>query len=108
MRDDFLEELVDSIVDWIYSAAKFNRLKKRSIEKGKSEAAASQEIGRKARDKFRANHNNGKLLLQGQLGELLLFHFIQNCMHAILLLHKMPITTSAKVLIICHRTCLTV
>lgn len=96
LRDDFLEELVDSIVDWIYSAPKFAQLKGKVIEKGKSEAAASQEIGRKARNKFRANHNSDKLLIQGQLGELLLFHFIQHCMHAIPLLRKMSITTSAN------------
>lgn len=95
-RDDFLEELVDSIVDWIYSAPKFAQLKKKAMAKGKSEAAASQEIGRKARNKFRANHNSDKLLIQGQLGELFLFHFIQHCMHAIPLLRKMSITTSAK------------
>lgn len=96
LRDDFLEELVDSIVDWIYSAPKFAQLKKKAIAKGKSEAAASQVIGRKARNKFRANHNSDKLLIQGQLGELLLFHFIQHCMHAIPLLRKMSITTSAN------------
>ena len=89
LRDDFL-------VDWIYSAPKFAQLKKKAIAKGKSEAAASQEIGRKARNKFRANHNSDKLLIQGQLGELLLFHFIQHCMHAIPLLRKMSITTSAN------------
>lgn len=94
LRDDFLEELVDSIVDWIYSAPKFEELKKKSMEKGKSDAAASQEIGRKARNKFRANHNDDKLLIQGQMGELLLFHFIQHCMNAIPLLRKMSITTS--------------
>lgn len=36
------------------------------------------------------------MLIQGQLGELLLFHFIQHCMHAIPLLRKMSITTSAN------------
>lgn len=94
LRDDFLEELVDSIVDWIYSAKKFESLKKKAMEKGKTEAAASQEIGRKARQKFRANHNSDKLLIQGQLGELLLFQFIQHCMHAVPILRKMSITTS--------------
>ena len=95
LRDDFLEELVDSIVDWIYSAPKFEQLKKKSMEKGKSDAAASQEIGRKARNKFRANHNDDKLLIQGQMGELLLYHLIQRCMNAVPLLRKMPIMTSA-------------
>lgn len=94
LRDDFLEELADSIVDWIYSADKFAKMKKEAIKKGKSEAAAAQEIGRLARHKFRANHNDDKLLIQGQLGELLLFQFIQHCMHAVPLLRKMSITTS--------------
>lgn len=95
LRDDFLEELADSIVDWIYSAKKFDELKKKAMKKGKTEAAATQEIGRKARQKFRKNHNSDKLLIQGQLGELLLFQFIQHCMHAVPLLRKMSITTSS-------------
>ena len=95
LRDDFLEELVDSIVDWIYSAPKYQELKDKFIKKGKSEGAASSEIGRKAKSKFRANHNDERLLIQGQLGELLLYHFIQHCMAAIPLLRKMPIMTSA-------------
>lgn len=95
LRDDFLEELVDSVVDWIYSAPKYEQLKKKAMEKGKSESAACHEIGRRAKDKFRANHNDEKLLIQGQLGELLLFHFIQHCMKAIPLLRKMSIATSS-------------
>lgn len=94
LREDFLEELTDSIVDWIYSSEKFNELKQKAISKGKTEAAATQEVGRKAKQKFRANHNSDKLLIQGQLGELLLFHFIQRCMKAVPLLRKMNITTS--------------
>lgn len=81
-------------MDWIYSAPKYEKLKKKSMEKGKSDAAASQEIGRKARNKFRANHNDDDLLIQGQMGELLLYHFVQHCMHAIPILRKMPIMTS--------------
>lgn len=92
LREDFLEELVDTIVDWIYSSEKFDKLKNIAIQKGKSERAASQEIGRKAKNKFRGNHEDENLLVQGQLGELLLFHFIQRCMHAVPLLRKMPIT----------------
>lgn len=96
LREDFLEELTDSIVDWVYSTEKFLELKEKAIQKGKTEAAASQEVGRKARQKFRANHNSDKLLVQGQFGELLLFHFIQYCMQAVPLLRKMSITTSPK------------
>ncbi len=49
----------------------------KAMDKGKSDAAATQEVGRKARQKFRADHNTDELLIQGQFGELLLFHFIQ-------------------------------
>lgn len=96
LRDDFLSELVDTLVDWIYNSEKFAELKKQAMKKGKSEAAATQEIGRKARQKFRGNHTNDNLLIQGQMGELLLFQFIQYCMHAVPLLRKMQITTSSE------------
>lgn len=95
LREDFLEELIDSIVDWIYSSDKFDELNQKAIDKGKSPAAASQEIGRKAKQKFRANHNTDGLLIQGQFGELLLFHFIQRFMEATPLLRKMKIATSS-------------
>lgn len=96
LREEFLEELIDSIVDWIYSSEKFSELKQKAMNNGKSEAAATQEVGRKAKMKFRANHNSNKLLVQGQMGELLLFHFIQKCMRAVPLLRKMNITTSSE------------
>lgn len=96
LREDFLEELIDSIVDWIYSSDKFVALKQKAMDKGKSEAAATQEVGRKARQKFRADHNTDKLLIQGQFGELLLFHFIQRFMKATPLLRKMKIATSSE------------
>lgn len=96
LRDDFLSELVDTLVDWIYNSEKFTELKKQAMKKGKSEAAATHEIGRKARQKFRGNHTNDNLLIQGQMGELLLFQFIQHCMHAVPLLRKMQITTSSE------------
>lgn len=95
LREDFLEELIDSIVDWIYSSDKFAELKQKAMLKGKSDAAATQEVGRKAKQKFRADHNTDKLLIQGQFGELLLFHFIQRFMKAMPLLRKMKIATSS-------------
>lgn len=49
---------------------------------------------RKAKEKFR--RGDDKLLIQGQLGELLLFHFIQRFKGAVPLLRKMSITTSAE------------
>lgn len=95
LRDGFVEELSDTIVDWIYSSEKYEEIKKKQVNSGKSEAAASQYIGRKAKSKFRANKNSENVLIQGQMGELLLYHFIQKCMKAVPLLRKMNIATSS-------------
>ena len=95
LRDGFVEELSDTIVDWIYSSEKYEEIKKKLVNSGKSEAAASQYIGRKAKNKFRANKNSESILIQGQMGELLLYHFIQKCMKAVPLLRKMNIATSS-------------
>ena len=96
LREDFVNELADSIVSWVYSSEKFSDLKKLVMEKGKPESSATMEIGRKAKMKFRADHNSEDLLIQGQLGELLLFHFIQKCFRAVPLLRKMKIATSSQ------------
>lgn len=96
LRTDFLNELYDSIVDWVYSSEKYSELKNAIIEKGKTPQAACSEIQRKAQAKFRGNKNSENLLVQGQLGELLLFHFIQRFNKAVPLLRKMKITTSNK------------
>ena len=95
LRDGFVEELSDTIVDWIYSSEKYEEIKKKLVKSGRSEAAASQYIGRKAKNKFRANKNSENVLIQGQMGELLLYHFIQKCMKAVPLLRKMNIATSS-------------
>ena len=95
LRDGFVEELSDTIVDWIYSSEKYEEIKKKLVNRGKSEAAASQYIGRKAKNKFRVNKNSENILIQGQMGELLLYHFIQKCMKAVPLLRKMNIATSS-------------
>ena len=94
LRDGFVEELSDTIVDWIYSSDKYKEIKGTLVKNGKSEASASQHIGRKAKNKFRANKNSENILIQGQMGELLLYHFIQKCMKAVPLLRKMNIATS--------------
>ena len=96
LREEFLDELYDTIVDWIYSSKKYEQLKKEAMKKGKTEQAANSEVQRKAHNKFRANRNSEGLLIQGQLGELLLFHFIQRYQKAAPLLRKMKITTSNK------------
>ena len=96
LRDEFLRQLYDSIVDWVYSNEKYNELKNIAIKNGKTDAAASSEITIRARDKFRANRDSNDILVQGQFGELLLFHFIQRFQKAIPLLRKMKITTSTE------------
>jgi len=96
MREEFLSELLNSIVDWVYSSEKYNRLHKQAIEAGRSPSSAASEIYRKAKAKFRGSNQGESLVSQGQFGELLLFAFIQKCMKAVPLLRKMPITTSTK------------
>ena len=95
LREDFINDLLDTVIDWVYSHDKYEELKKKEIRKGKSEAAAFSTIQRKARQKFRKSRGD-ELLVQGQFGELLLFHFIQRCMKAVPLLRKMKITTSSQ------------
>lgn len=95
LREDFINDLVDTIVDWVYSSDKYKELKDKEIENGNSEATAFSTVRRKARKKFRKG-SNSNLLVQGQFGELLLFHFIQKCMEAAPLLRKMCITTSSQ------------
>lgn len=95
LREDFINDLLDIVIDWVYSHDKYEELKKKEIRKGKSEAAAFSTIQRKARQKFRKSRGD-ELLVQGQFGELLLFHFIQRCMEAVPLLRKMKITTSSQ------------
>src|SRR5574344_1313683 len=57
LRKEFLDELYDSIIDWVYSSKKYAELKNIAIKKGKTESAAAIEIGRRAVDKFRATKN---------------------------------------------------
>jgi len=94
MRSEFINELVDSVVDWVYSSEKYETLISDTMGMGKSIASANSAIIAKARQKFRIGTGE-KLLIQGQFGELLLFHFIQRHFGAVPLLRKMPITTSS-------------
>ena len=96
LREDFLADLLDTVVDWVYSAEKYAQLKELETQKGKTDATAHSSVNRKAREKFRKGSEDN-LLVQGQFGELLLFHFIQKCMGAVPLLRKMRITTSAQI-----------
>lgn len=61
LREDFINELYDTIVDWVYSSEKYKQIKQAAIRKGKSYQAANSEIQRKAHDKFRGNKNSDNL-----------------------------------------------
>lgn len=92
LRTDFLDELVNTVADWVYSSEKFLKMKQQYMKTGRSEVAAVSAVLSKAKKKFRTDDN--RLSIQGQLGELLLFHFIQRVKQAVPLLRKMPIMTS--------------
>lgn len=94
MRREFIRELVDSVVDWVYSSEKYKALISTTMRMGKTEGSANSAVISKAKQKFRTGTGD-QLCIQGQLGELLLFHFIQRQFKAVPLLRKMPITTSS-------------
>ncbi len=95
LRQEFLDQLYDSIINWVYSTKKYKKLKNIAMKNGKTDAASANEVFRRAISTFRADRHSKDLLIQGQLGELLLFHFIQRLQKAIPLLRKMKITTSS-------------
>lgn len=95
LRSDFINELYDTIIDWVYDSEKYQEILNAELEKGKSKSAAASAVQRKAKEKFRGSRETDKLLVQGQMGELLLFHFIQRFMKAIPLVRKMKLTTSS-------------
>ncbi len=95
LRKQFLDSLNDTIVDYVYSSQKYTELIEKEMKKNKkSPSNANSYVKRKASHKFRGNYENDNLIIQGQLGELLLFHFIQRFKGAVPLLRKMSITTS--------------
>lgn len=93
LREEFLQELVDTIVDWVYSSEKYEKLKQKSMDKGKSDIAANSEICNKVRRQFRRCVNEN-VIAQGRIVELLLFHFIQRYLRASPLLRKENILNS--------------
>jgi len=88
-KDDFLDELVNTVVAWVYSKSETQRIvnDRLSIVNGDF-ANAYCFLTTQAFSKFRPGHP------QGQFGELLLFNFIQYFFEAVPLLRKQRITTS--------------
>lgn len=50
-------------MDWVYSVPKYEKLKQKSMDKGKTEVAANRKKGRRTKSKFRSNHNDDKILI---------------------------------------------
>jgi len=94
-RDEFCNELVNTISEWVYSQKKAADVIDIMIGEGRSFQNAQNTLTTEAFKKFR-NHSTDKLLVQGQFGELLLFNFLQSFFKCVPLLRKMPITTSVE------------
>lgn len=88
-RDDFLSELINTIVAWVYNKTKQKSLLQERLSETDDLGNAMSFVVQQAYKKFRKGHP------QGQFGELLLFNLLQHYYKAIPLLRKMPITTSA-------------
>lgn len=94
-REEFIDELINNVVSWVYGNSKYNKLKKKFIEEEhRTESNANTKILQLARSKFRKLPN--KNLLNGQFGELILFLCLKYFFNAEPILRKMPICTSVS------------
>lgn len=95
-RDEFLEELVNTIVAWVYSQAKVKKLMKEyQADPDRDLMNAINKITADCFSKFR-ERDGRDVFIQGQFGELLLFNLMQHFFNAVPLLRKLPIKTSPK------------
>ncbi|MGN6417824.1 MAG: HamA C-terminal domain-containing protein [Pseudobacter sp.] len=93
-REDFVDELLNTVPEWVYSQQKADEIMTKFFARsGRSPRNAQKAFDRYTINKFRVR-TTGKISLQGQFGELLLFNFIQHLHNAAPLLRKMPITLS--------------
>lgn len=95
-RDEFCEELVNTIPEWIYSNKKAANIVDEMIaQEGRSSMNAQTALRTVTFQKFK-NSATEEVFLQGQFGELVLFNLLQVFFDAVPLLRKMPITSSAN------------
>ncbi|MDO3641266.1 DUF1837 domain-containing protein [Mucilaginibacter sp. L3T2-6] len=95
-RDEFCEELVNTIPEWIYSNQKAAKIVDMMVaEEGRSDRNAQSALRTVTFQKFK-NSVTEEVFLQGQFGELILFNLLQVFFDAVPLLRKMPITSSAN------------
>ncbi|MDM1139186.1 DUF1837 domain-containing protein [Empedobacter sp. R132-2] len=87
-KDDFLSELINTVVSWVYNNNKSKELLNSRLEETKDIGNAMNFVTNQAYKKFRKGYP------QGQFGELLLFNLIQYYYKAIPILRKQRITTS--------------
>lgn len=91
-RLQFIQELINTILDWVYSKSKQTKILDALNLEGRTIGNSYSELLSTAHDKFRTSDNGS--LLHGQFGELLLSNCIQRFFSAVPILRKMPITTS--------------
>ncbi|WP_158288428.1 HamA C-terminal domain-containing protein [Mucilaginibacter psychrotolerans] len=95
-RDEFCEELVNTIPEWVYSNKKAADIVDKMVaEEGRSDRNAQSALRTVTFQKFK-NSATEEVFIQGQFGELVLFNLLQVFFDAVPLLRKMPITSSAK------------
>ena len=98
MTPSFVQELVNTVTDYVYSKAKADRARTVFENEGRSQYSAYHRLYQQAKQKFRsssgANSNDSWELARGQFSELLLFNLLQHFFGAAPLVRKMPITTS--------------
>lgn len=87
-KDDFLSELINTVVSWVYNNNKSKDLLDQRFAETNDIGNAINFVTNQAYKKFRKGHP------QGQFGELLLFNLIQHYYKAVPVLRKQRITTS--------------
>uniref|UniRef100_UPI002FDE0F3D HamA C-terminal domain-containing protein n=1 Tax=Flavobacterium sp. TaxID=239 RepID=UPI002FDE0F3D len=87
-KDDFLSELINTVVSWVYNNSKVKSLLESKLKESDDLGNAVNFITNLANNKFRKGQP------QGQFGELLLFNLIQHYNKAVPILRKQRITTS--------------
>ncbi|WP_165838216.1 HamA C-terminal domain-containing protein [Pontibacter arcticus] len=91
MQDEFIEELVATVLRYVYSKRKQNQMKAHLINnEERDEDNAFSILQARAKSKFR------KADVKGQISELLIYNLLQHHFKAVPILRKMPLTTNPE------------
>lgn len=93
-RQSFVDELVFTVVDWVFSKAQQDHFIAEKLAEGDTEGRIAGKLVRSAKNRFRTTSEPD--LIKGQFGELVLFCCLQHLFKAVPLLRKMPITTNPR------------